>query len=60
MWMSSLRNGILLGAACMLTIVAVVYNGDNQESMHWVHAEGLANTGEQVEFMAECNGNYAT
>ena len=58
--MSSLRNGILLGAACVLTIVAVVYNGDNQEPMHWVHAEGLANTGEQVEFMAECNGNYAT
>ena len=39
--MSSLRNGILLGAACMLSVAAVAYNGDdNSESMHWVHAEG--------------------
>lgn len=58
--MISVRKSLLFGAMCMLLIMLAAYSGSHKAIVHWVHAQGLANTGEQVEFMAEYGGKYAT
>ena len=49
--MISVRKSLLFGAMCMLLIMFAAYSGSHKAIVHWVRAQGLANTGEQVEFV---------